>query len=163
MRCLRCCRSAVVMAGVSGKRGRHTRGMLFARRLQEGRLADNVLQDKDLGHSQVVVCKMGSGWGEPPNPCPPKTLVGCGAFAGTAEASKRSAVSAGIKRPQFRRFCSAKKTAIGQDAVPTLYEILNSPWLKPDGRAKIGVAPTGRSVADGMTAARRAPHAGRDT
>jgi hypothetical protein len=47
-------------------------------------------------------------------------------------ASSQSLVSAGIKRPQFRRSCSQRKTAIGQDAVPTLYEILNSPWRKPD-------------------------------
>ena|ERR1035441_1746352 len=43
-----------------------------------------------------------------------------------------------------------------------LYEILNPPWLKPGGRATIGLAPTGRSVADGMTAGCRAPHADRD-
>lgn len=72
-------------------------------------------------------------------------------------------VSAGIKRPQFRRSCGQRKPAIGQDAVSTLYEILNSPWLNAGGRATIGRAPIGRSVADGMTAGRRAPHADRDT
>jgi hypothetical protein len=36
-------------------------------------------------------------------------------------------VSAGIKRPQFRRFCSQRNPAIGQDAVPTLQQFLNLP------------------------------------
>ena len=34
-------------------------------------------------------------------------------------------VDAGIKRQHFRRFCGQRKPAIGQDAVRTLYEILN--------------------------------------
>ena len=34
-------------------------------------------------------------------------------------------VDAGIRRQHFRRFCGQRKPAIGQDAVRTLYEILN--------------------------------------
>jgi len=37
-------------------------------------------------------------------------------------------VGAGIK--QFRRFCSQRNPAIGQDAVPTLQQFLNLPTLK---------------------------------
>jgi NAD(P)-dependent dehydrogenase (short-subunit alcohol dehydrogenase family) len=36
-------------------------------------------------------------------------------------------VSAGIKRPRFRRFCGQRNPAIGQDAVPTLQQFLNLP------------------------------------
>ena len=36
-------------------------------------------------------------------------------------------VDAGIKRQQFRRFCSSEKPAIGGDAVPTLWQFLNLP------------------------------------
>jgi hypothetical protein len=37
------------------------------------------------------------------------------------------AVDAGLKRQRFRRFCSQRKLAIGQDAVPTLQQFLNLP------------------------------------
>ena len=36
-------------------------------------------------------------------------------------------VKAGLKRQRFRRFCSQRKPAIGQDAVPTLQQFLNHP------------------------------------
>ena len=39
----------------------------------------------------------------------------------------RPTVDAGIKRQQFRRFCSSEKPAIGGDAVPTLWQFLNLP------------------------------------
>ena len=40
-------------------------------------------------------------------------------------------VSAGIKHPQYCRFC---RRDLGGDAVGTLHEILNSCWLKPGPR-----------------------------
>jgi hypothetical protein len=73
-------------------------------------------------------------------------------------------VDAGIKRQQFRRFCSQRKPAIGQDAVPTLYEILNfSPWRSAGDGATIGLAPNSPILTDGLPVIRRAPHADLDT
>jgi hypothetical protein len=57
------------MTGVSSQQGRATREMLFARFLPEGWFAQNVLQDKDLSCSQVVVCKILGGGAQEPNPC----------------------------------------------------------------------------------------------
>jgi hypothetical protein len=69
-------------------------------------------------------------------------------------------VDAGIKRQHFHRFRSQTKPAIGQEAVPTLYEILNSPWPSTVGRTTIEHAPNGSgSWWTGPPLKRRAPHA----
>jgi hypothetical protein len=70
-----------------------------------------------------------------------------GVAAGAAVSEDYSAVvdqamqvlsdDAGINRRHFRRFCSQRETAIGQDAVHTLHEILNSAWLELASRAAI--------------------------
>ena len=57
--------------------------------------------------------------GEPPYL---KALMPVLAFSIVNDAPAQPSVSAGIKRPQFRRFCShRKRTAIGGDAVSTLH------------------------------------------
>src|SRR5215468_11257492 len=52
-------------------------------------------------------------------------------------------VDAGIKGQHFRRPCSQRKPAIGQEAVPTLNEILNFPLARLSRRATIEQAPNG--------------------
>lgn len=75
----------------------------------------------------------------------------------------RLRVVAGEKRPHLRRFCSQRKPAIGEDAVRTLYEILNSPWRTAGGGATIEFAPSTPTLMDGTHVIRRAPHADLDT
>lgn len=68
-------------------------------------------------------------------------------------------VDAGIKRPQFRRFCSPKKTSIGQTQYALYTRFLISPSSKVTGSATIRLAPKLERLPEGATVARHAPHA----
>src|SRR5262249_32678734 len=72
-------------------------------------------------------------------------------------------VDAGIKRQHFRRSCSQRKQPTARTQYRTLYETLNSPWLKPAAGDTIRRAPTVPAPVDGMIVGCRAPYADRDT
>src|SRR5215471_7352460 len=68
-------------------------------------------------------------------------------------------VDAGIKGQHFRRPCSQRKPAIGQEAVPTLHEILNFSLARHTRGTTIEQAPNGSgSWWTGRPLERRAPH-----
>ena len=60
-------------------------------------------------------------------------------------------VSAGIKQQHCAGFVVGENDPIGGDAVDTLYQILNSTWLRRGAGATIVLAPTGRVLADGLS------------
>jgi len=51
----------------------------------------------------------------------------------------RERVSAGIKRPHFRRFCSQRESSQRPERGTTLSGILNSPWLNPGAALRLGL------------------------